>query len=196
MTGDRIAGIVLAAGESKRLGQPKQLLSWNGKSLVEHAARTALAAGLDPVVVVIGYRGDEMRQALHAPVTVVENPDWREGISTSLRAGLKALPEDAGAAILLLVDQPRVDARHLKAMVEAYRSSVQPIVVSTYQGRRSSPTLFDRSLFDELAHATGDSGGRSLVQDHPAWVTNVEADGELALLDVDTLDDWQRIQDA
>ena len=194
MTRDRLAGILLAAGESTRLGEPKQLLDWRGRPLIEHTARVALAAGLDPVVAVIGHRADEVRAALRAPVTIVENPNWQEGMSTSLRAGLLALPADVAAAIMLLVDQPLVDAKHLKAMIEAYRSSVHSIVVSTYQGDRGSPTLFDRSLFDELQRVSGDSGGRTIVQAHPDLVTNVEADSELLLLDVDTPEDWQRLR--
>ncbi|HEY4688065.1 MAG TPA: nucleotidyltransferase family protein [Anaerolineae bacterium] len=194
MKNDRIAGVILAAGESKRLGQPKQLISWNGKPLIEHTARVALAGGLDPVVVVIGYRADEVRAAIQAPATIIENPRWHEGMSTSLHAGLDALPSDVIAAIMLLIDQPRVDARHIKAMVEAYRSSVQPIVVSTFQGRRASPTLFDRSLFGELAQVSGDTGGRSVLLAHPDRVTAVEAGSEITLLDIDTPDDWQRIQ--
>ncbi len=194
MRSQRIAGLLLAAGESRRLGRPKQLLAWNGQPLIEHAARTALEAGLDPVVVVIGYRAGDVRAALRSPVTIVENPRWAEGMSTSLRAGLRTLPADVDGAVMLLVDQPRVAADHLRALIAAYRASGKPIVVSAVQGRRASPTLFDRSLFEPLMRVTGDAGGRSIIDANPALVELVEVEDELTLVDVDTLEDWQRIK--
>ena len=193
MTTKRIAGLLLAAGESVRLGQPKQLLAWHGVPLVEHAARTALRAGLYPVVVVIGFRAADMRAALKSPVTIVENPEWRAGMSTSLRAGLLALPGDADAAIMLLVDQPRLPETHLRAMIDAYEIMKAPIVVSAYRGRRASPALFDRSLFDQLVRVSGDVGGRPVIEANPHQVVQVEAGDELDLADVDTWEDWQRI---
>jgi len=194
MNRERVAGILMAAGASTRLGQPKQLLEWKGRPLIAHAAHTALDAGLDPVVVVIGHRAEEMRAALRsAPVTIVENPHWPEGMSTSMRVGLSTLPGDVDAAIFLLVDQPRIEARHLKAMIAAYRASDKRIVVSACKGRRASPTLFDRALFDQLLRITGDTGGRSIIDANPDWVEPVEADDERTLLDIDTLEDWQRL---
>ncbi len=193
MPSTRIAGVLLAAGESKRLGQPKQLLTWHGRPLIDHACQIALDAGLDPVVAVIGYRAADVRAALRAPVTIVENTRWPEGMSTSLRAGLSALPADVAAAIMLLVDQPRVAADHLRAMIAARAVSGKPIVVSACRGRRASPTLFDRALFDRLMQVTGDAGGRSVIQANPDLVEVVEVDDELTLVDVDTAEDWQRI---
>lgn len=189
----RIAGVLLAAGESKRLGQPKQLLAWHGRPLIDHVCQVALDAGLDPVVAVIGYRAADVRAAIRAPVTIVENVRWPEGMSTSLHAGLSALPADVTAAIMLLVDQPRVGADHLRSMIAARDVSGKPIVVSACRGRRASPTLFDRTLFDRLMQVTGDAGGRSVIQANPDLVEVVEVDDELTLADVDTAEDWQRI---
>lgn len=193
MRSNRIAAVLLAAGESRRIGQPKQLLRWKGKPLIEHAARTAINAGLRPVVVVIGSRADDMRAAIRSPVTIVENARWTEGMSTSLHAGLQALPDDVDAAIMLLVDQPRITAGHLRAMIEAYRESGKPIVGSAFQGRRASPTLFDRSLFDQLRQVSGDSGGRSVIEANPDQVTLVEAEDALTLQDIDSIQDWRRM---
>ena len=194
MNRERVAGILMAAGASTRLGQAKQLLEWKGRPLIAHGARTALDAGLDPVVVVIGHRADEMRAALRSmTVTLVENPRWPEGMSTSMQAGLSALPDDIDAAMFLLVDQPRIEARHLKAMIAVHRASSKHIVVSAFRGGRASPTLFDRALFDQLLRITGDVGGRSIIDAYPGMVEPVEADDELALLDIDTIEDWQRI---
>jgi molybdenum cofactor cytidylyltransferase len=191
--GERVAGLLLAAGESKRLGLPKQLLRWRGRPLIDHAAHTASEAGLSPVIVVVGYRVNDMRAAISAPVMIVENPRWPEGMSTSLRAGLLALPPDVDAAVMLLVDQPRIGADHLRALVAAYYATGKPIVGSTFQGRRGSPTLFDRSLFDALMAISGDEGGRAVIQANPDLLEMVEVEDELALLDVDTLEDWRRI---
>ncbi|HLF28497.1 MAG TPA: nucleotidyltransferase family protein [Anaerolineae bacterium] len=190
----RVAGILLAAGASQRLGRPKQLLEWNGQPLIAHAARTALAARLDPVIAVIGYRAGDMRAALlQTPVTLVENPRWPEGMSTSLHAGVRALPAEVEAAIMLLVDQPRISPAHLRAIVEAYQTSGKRIVSPAFQGRRASPTLFDRSLFEQLLSITGDTGGRSIVTANPHLAATIEIENELDVLDIDTLEDWQRI---
>jgi molybdenum cofactor cytidylyltransferase len=193
LRGKRIAAVLLAAGESSRMGQPKQLLQWRGRPLIEHAARTAVEAGLRPVVVVIGSRADDMRAAIRSPVTIVENARWAEGMSTSLQAGLQALPDDVDAAIMLLVDQPRIGAGHLRAVIEAYRESGMPIVGSAFQGRRASPTLFDRSLFADLMRIVGDEGGRSIVRANPQRLFLVEAGDALTLQDIDSIEDWQQM---
>ena len=194
MTSRRIAGVVLAAGASQRMGRPKQLLRWRGQSLIAHSAQAALGAGLNPVVVVVGSHAGEAAAELQTlAVTIVENPAWPEGMSTSMRAGLSALPADADAAILLPVDQPRLTSQHLWAMSAAYQASGKPIVVSTFHGQRSSPTLFDRTLFGQLLRVTGDVGGRPVVDANPDLVETVEAADERTLFDVDTDEDWQRM---
>lgn len=192
MTHRRVAGVLLAAGEARRLGRPKQLLEWQGETLITRAARTALDAGLDPVIAVIGSRAEMMRDALSAlPAIVIENPRWPDGMSTSMQAGLSALPETVGAVVMLLVDQPRVEAHHLRAIVAAYEAG-HPIVSLAFQGRRGSPTLFDRSLFDALMQIRGDEGGRSVVRDNAHLLGLVEVEDERIMLDVDTLEDWQQ----
>jgi len=190
---NRIAAIVLAAGESKRLGQPKQLVEWHGRPLIKHVAQTASDAGLDPVVVVVGYRADVMRSVMaDSAVILADNTHWPEGLSTSVRAGLLALPAEVDAAFFLHVDQPHVGADHLRAMIAAYHTSGKPIVASAFHGRRASPALFDRSLFDPLMLIRGDRGGRSIVDTHPDWVETVEAANEWTLEDIDTQEDLER----
>lgn len=188
-----IAAIILAAGESKRMRRPKQLIKWHGRALIEHVTQQAVDAALKPVVVVTGHRADEVRAALNHPLaTVVHNPDWPEGMSTSVRSGVAVLTSDIDAAVFLLIDQPRVDAAHIKAMITMYHNSGKPIIVSSYKGRRSSPTLFDRSFFEQLMHASGDSGGRAIIKANPESVASVEAANESTLVDIDTPETLRR----
>ena len=117
----QIAGIILAAGAASRMGQPKLLLPWKGEALICHAARTALAARLEPVIVVTGSGAAEMSAALQGlEVNVVHNPDWQTGQSTSVRAGLRALPQQTQAVIFLLGDQPYISPELLEALVKTY----------------------------------------------------------------------------
>ncbi|HLH24039.1 MAG TPA: nucleotidyltransferase family protein [Chloroflexota bacterium] len=182
-----VAGLLLAAGTSSRLGQPKQLLPYRGRTLLRHAAETGLAAGLEPLVVVIGAAADAMRRELAGlPVVVVENPRYAEGQSTSLRAGLAALPADAAAVVTLLVDMPRVDAPLIRALVAAWRARGAPIVRPTYEGRPGNPVLFAARLLPELARAEGDEGGRPVLRAHAAEVELLPVANAGVLQDVDT----------
>jgi molybdenum cofactor cytidylyltransferase len=201
---EKIAGIILAAGAAKRFGdgssqtQAKQLLSWRGESLVRHAARAALAAGLDPIVVVTGAYADSISQALDGlPVVFAHNPAWAEGQSQSLRAGLhfrsrgRSLAESAGAAVFLLADQPQIPPTLVRLLVEQHSASLAPIVAPLVGGRRANPVLFDRSTFPDLLSLTGDTGGRVLFQRYPvSWVPWLD---ESVLLDVDTPEDYERL---
>ena len=186
------AGIVLAAGGSVRLGQPKQLLAWQGEPLVRRAARTALESGLSPVIVVTGAYGEQVAQALeHLPVTIIHNPAWEAGQSTSVRAGLGALPEEIGSAMFFLSDQPFVTAELVGKILAAHHRSLAPLVAPRVAGRRANPVLFDRDAFAELGTLSGDAGGRSLFERYPAvWV---EWDDPSLLEDIDTPEDVRRL---
>lgn len=186
-----VAGIILAAGEAKRFGQPKQLLPWQGQPLVRHACRVALDAGLSPVIVVSGAYTPQIRQALAGlDVVLVHNPDWQAGQSTSIRAGLDAA-SGGGAALFLLADQPLVTASLLQALVEAHSVSLSPVVAPLVDGRRANPVLFDQDTFPELHNLTGDVGGRALFSKYsPEWLPWHDAN---LLLDIDTPEDYQRL---
>lgn len=193
MSDKRVAAIVLAAGEAKRMGRPKQLIEWNGRPLVAHVVQQAIEAALEPIIVVIGAYADQVRPAIDTSAArIVENPHWAQGMSTSVQAGLAVLESSIDAAIFLLIDQPHIDAAHIRAMIAAYQQSGRPIVVSAYQGKRASPTLFDRSFFDELMHVSGDSGGRSIIRAHPDRVRVVEVASEALLIDIDTQADLSK----
>jgi molybdenum cofactor cytidylyltransferase len=189
---ERIAGIVLAAGGSSRLGRPKQLLPWRGKPLVSTVAGTALSAGLSPVVVVIGSHGEEVKQALSdLPVSLVNNLQWEAGQSASVKAGLRVLPEMVGGAVFLLADQPQIPDTLIRSLVETHAQTLSPIVAPQIDGRRGNPVLFDRDTFVDFLALEGDAGGRKLFSRHQ--VTWVEWYGRDLLLDVDTPEDYQKL---
>lgn len=189
---EAVAGVILAAGGSSRMGQAKQLLPWRGQPLVRQAASTALAAGLSPVIVVVGAEGERVAAAVEdLPVIVARNPDWQAGQSSSVRAGVSALPAETGAAIFLLADQPHLPVTLLRSLVELHTASLSPLVAPRAGGRRANPVLVDRQLFAELMALTGDSGGRALFARFPAaWLDWYD---ERILLDVDTSEDYRRL---
>lgn len=193
----RIAGVVLAAGGSRRLGESKQLVLFRGKPLVWHAVRAAVEGGLSPVVVVVGSNGPAVRAALEGePVRFVENPSWQVGQSTSLRAGLNLAQRGSEAAIFLLADMPFVSAEVVRALVTEHRGTLTPIVAPRLDDRWCNPVLFDRSTYRALQSLEGDTGGRALF-DRFRMAGIPWADRSLSV-DVDTpmdLEDLRRLED-
>jgi molybdenum cofactor cytidylyltransferase len=188
----RIAGIVLAAGAATRMGRNKLLLAVGGESLVRRAARTAGEADLDPVVVVLGHEAERARAALEGVrCEVVLNPRHALGQSTSLDAGVAALPAAAKAAVVLLADMPLVTPAMIRAVVASYLESGAPIVSSRYGGVPAPPTLFARALFPELRGGEGEGRGRDVVHRHAGEVAFVEWPAS-SLEDVDEAGDLER----
>ncbi|MBL7162763.1 MAG: putative selenium-dependent hydroxylase accessory protein YqeC [Anaerolineales bacterium] len=187
-----IAGIVLAGGAATRYGEPKQLLPWRGRPLVWHVAKKALSAGLSPVVVVGGAYTALLREALaDLPVTLVDNPDWAEGQSTSVRAGLGAVSAQGGGVIFLLADQPQVPETLIRTLVEVHAQRRAPIVAPLVKGQRANPVLFDRSTLGDFLQLSGDVGGRKLFSKYPVeWVP---WHNDLPILDIDTPEDYQKL---
>jgi len=187
------AGIILAAGEARRYGQPKTLLPWQGKALIRHVAEAGLEAGLDPIVVVIGAVGEPLKQALAGlPVTIVENEEWRLGQSTSVRMGLRSLPEDCGAALFLLADQPTVTSAIIEALVRRHQQTLAPIIAPRIAGKRTNPVLFDRDTFPDLMNIEGDTGGRAIFSRYTLQYLDWKDVG--LLLDIDSPEDYQKLQ--
>ena len=189
-----IAGVVLAAGRSSRMGRNKLLFDLDGETVVQRAVRTAVRAGLEPVVVVVGHEADAVRAALATlPCSYVSNPRYAEGMNGSVCAGIAALPTGASAAVVLLADMPFVTAAMIARLVEAYRTGGALLVVSQYEGVQAPPTLFDASLFAELAGAEGRGCGKRMLRRHPHEAAFVSWPAA-ALADLDVPEDYERVK--
>lgn len=189
--------IILAAGASTRLGRPKQLLPFRSRSLLAHAAQTALASSCRPIAVVLGASAEQIQPALGPlPVRIVLNPDWKSGMGTSIRAGLQAVLEDGPsqayeAVLLMACDQPLVSAAHLNNLVEGRAESESSIAATDYAGTLGVPAVFHRSLFPALAALPPDAGAKRVILEHLDSVQRVSFPA--AAMDVDTLADYQRL---
>ena len=189
----RVAGVILAAGASRRMGRNKMLLELEGESLVRRAAQRALAAGLSPVVVVIGHEADRLRAELNGlPLELAVNPDYTGPTSGSLHRGLNLLGADVEAVVVMLGDMVRVSVETLAMLVAAARGTDAPLVVSRYGDVTAPPLLFRRALFGELLAWTGEGCGKAVVQAHRREAMYVERP-EALLTDVDTPEDFAAV---
>jgi molybdenum cofactor cytidylyltransferase len=185
----RIAAVVLAAGRSTRMRGPNKLLAEIARRpLVRIVAEEALASRADPVIVVAGHQRAEVEKALAGlRVRIVHNPDFAEGLGTSLRAGIAAVPADSDAAIVCLGDMPRVDATLMNRLIAAFDPDRGALaVVPTFEGKRGNPVLWSRRFFPDLMAIEGDVGARHLIGRYSEAVAEVPVDGKAALIDVDT----------
>ncbi|HSH74873.1 MAG TPA: nucleotidyltransferase family protein [Longimicrobiales bacterium] len=185
----RAAGVVLAAGLSRRMGgRDKVLVEVDGKPMVRRVVETALRAGLDPVIVVVRRAGSGVRRALEGlPVLYARNDSPEAGLSSSLREGLRSLGAESQAAVVLLGDMPWVRPADVAALVAAFDPAAgREICVPVYAGRRGNPVLWSARFFREMAGLEGDVGARALLSRHARSVHEVPAGGEGVLRDVDT----------
>jgi molybdenum cofactor cytidylyltransferase len=186
------AGIILAAGSSSRLGTPKQLLLWQGQPLVKIVSQKLLATGIQPIIVVVGAKSNAVKKALEdLDITTVENLYWKEGISTSIRAGIAALPDNIQAAIFATSDQPFVPESLIRKLIDAYGQTGAEIICPECKGELRNPVLFDKNLFAELAQLEGDTGGKALFDHHK--VSRVEWQNEEDFRDIDTQEEMQEM---
>ncbi len=188
-TPPKVAALVLAAGQSRRMGGPNKLLAVvDGKPLVRHAVDAALAARTAQVVVVVGHQQHEVRKALRAcKVRFVTNDDFAAGLSTSLKAGIAALGQDVDGAVVCLGDMPRISAAHVDRLVAAFNPiEGRTIVVPTWQGKRGNPVLWGRAHFQEFSDLAGDVGARHLIGKHADEVVEVAMEDGASQIDVDT----------
>jgi molybdenum cofactor cytidylyltransferase len=183
-----VAAVVLAAGGSTRLGRPKQLEPWGETTLLGHVVSAVQGFGTDEVWVVLGADAEDILAAVDlTDCGVVINPEWEEGIASSLRVGLDALNQlsRAEAALIVIGDQPHIDGRVVAQMMEARDRSSAPVVIPKYRYTWGNPVLVDRSLWPRLMSLEGDEGAQRLFKAHPEWVEEVWTD-QLPPRDVDT----------
>ena len=190
----RVSAAVLAGGGSKRLGRTKQLLPVSGTTMIEHVLHTVLDTSVDEVIVVLGHAAAEI--APHIPVgcRTVVNPDWQDGISSSIRAGLQAMDHRSEAALFVLADQPLLTSAALQRILYAYYGTTKAIVAPVYRGQRGAPALFDRRMFSALRSLNGDVGGHEVIQQFPHEVLPVEMEAAQMFLDVDTAADYEQLR--
>jgi molybdenum cofactor cytidylyltransferase len=192
-----IAALVLAAGQSRRMGGPNKLLmAVNGQPLIRKTIETIHAAGLRDIVVVLGHQETDIRSALAGMVVhFVTNPDYADGLSTSLKAGLSALAPEAQAALVCLGDMPLLKPDHLRHLMAGFDADTGKLIgVPTHHGKRGNPILWARQFFDDMRQVSGDTGARHLIGTHEALVYEVEFDDTAVLTDLDTAEQWQRFR--
>lgn len=190
----KTAIVILAAGASKRLGRPKQLLPWQGETLLLRTIKTALATPCRPVAVVLGAHAGIIQPTIeHLEVQIVLNPEWQQGMSTSLKIGLQTLltaNANLEAALFLVADQPLLSTTHLQQLL-AQPLDEGGIAASVYNEKASVPALFHRRWFSELLNLTGDQGARTLLTRHEAQVQSIPFPE--GAFDIDTLEDYEKL---
>jgi molybdenum cofactor cytidylyltransferase len=185
--------IVLAAGESRRMGTPKQLLPFGGKTILLTVVDRLLSSRADGVLVVLGCRAEEVRATLgDRPVRTLFNPDYARGMLTSVQAGVAALPPEATAALICLGDQPSVDPGVVDRVIEAQRRTGKGIVIPTFNGRRGHPALVGLRYRDEILALAGEPGLKAVMRGHPQDTVEVEVHRPEILDDIDTPEDYQK----
>ncbi len=192
-----IAAMILAAGESRRLGRPKQFLSYNGETLLNRAIRLAFEAGASPVLAVLGAQFDETLKMIHGTETIpVHNDQWRQGMGRSIETGMRALSvcsPDASGVLLMGCDQPRLTVEHLHSLINSAQSHSGPaIVASLYAGVQAVPAVFPREAFAALRELHGDTGARSIIAHSPFPVIDIAFEG--GEVDIDTPEDLAHLE--
>lgn len=194
----RIDGIILAAGLSKRFGRPKQLAEWRGRPLILQAAETALASRLRRVIVVTGHVANQVRAALrplaqYPNLHLVYTPEYEEGRASSIRCGVKALPEDSPAAMFLACDQPLITAELINALIDAFIQHRPLICHPVFGSIPSNPSIFAAELFPELMELSGDVGGRALIEKYRSRVHEHNISSPRVVTDVDREEDLESL---
>jgi molybdenum cofactor cytidylyltransferase len=189
------AGVILAAGASRRMGEPKQLLPVHGRPLLEAALAAACESRLDEVVVVLGAHADEIRRTVRlGRARVVLNPAYAEGMSTSLRAGIASLGSHVSRAVVILGDQPDISAEVVDLLLDTQAASGLPAAALSFDGLLHPPVVLAREMWGDIESLEGDVGCRALVRAHPELVAAVAADRPGGHpVDIDTREDFERL---
>jgi len=186
-----ISAILLAAGQSKRMGEPKQLMRFGQSTIVEQAIDNLLGSIVNELIVVLGHRAEEVRGLITTrPVRLAVNPDYQQGMSTSIIAGLNLVDSRARAVMLALGDQPFIDSQTINRLIDGFNNHDKGIVIPTYQSKRGHPIIFAMKYRKQLLELKGDVGARQLIQENPEDILEVVVDCEGILVDIDTVDSY------
>jgi molybdenum cofactor cytidylyltransferase len=192
-----LSAIVLAAGMSTRMGQNKLLLDFKDKPLIAHAVDTLLASEIDEVIVVLGNEADKIREKLRGKqVKLVENPDFREGLSTSVRAGVNAVSRQADGIMVYLADQPLLEPADVNRILRAFTHAKEvskSIIVPFFDGQRGNPVLLDSSYRETILGVIGDVGCKGVIKRYPDQVFVVEMESDHVVRDVDTIQEYEEV---
>jgi molybdenum cofactor cytidylyltransferase len=190
----KVAGVILAAGFGQRMGTVKSLLPFGGTTLLETVLNNARRSKLTNIIVVLGYASEKIRRKVqfHGCVVVVNN-DYSKGQSSSLQAGIGALPKDTAGVMFLLGDQPFIDAQLIDNLIAGFRERSRRILLPTCDGQRGNPAVVPRHVFSSIAGITGDTGLRVLFPQLQGQVWEMETGDPGILLDIDTMEDYQRL---
>ncbi|MCF8068979.1 MAG: molybdenum cofactor cytidylyltransferase [Desulfobacterales bacterium] len=191
----RIAGIILAAGKSTRMGKPKQLLLYKGRPMLANIIESALRSNLDEVIVVLGHQYEAVKKKIKLNhVNVVINHHYEKGQSTSLKAGMDTVLSLYDGVMFLLGDMPFVDDKVINNLIETYKHSEKEIIVASFHQKRGHPVLFNGSLFSELKQiAEKDEGARSILEKYPDRIEYVEFSDDRIFIDIDTQKDYENL---
>ena len=190
----KISGVILAAGSASRMGKTKQLLPFEGTTLLGQVIKNAKKSALHEIIIVLGHKADKISQTLnHSKIKIVRNKDFLKGQSTSLIKGLENVSIDCDAAMFILGDQPLVKAPVINTLINAFETSSAQIVIPYYKERRGNPVTLARSIFDSLTSLTDDRGARALFDEFKESILKVQIPDSGILIDVDTMDDYERL---
>ena len=186
--------IILAAGSASRMGKPKQLLSYQGSSLISHAAKAAINSICQPVLVILGAYVEQIKPQIDKlPVQIVKNPDWETGMSSSITVGINAINQShpqLDAVIIALADQPLISTAVFNKLIQSYQETENIIIAAAYNDVVGVPALFNRALFSELINLKGDRGAKALMRKYKNELLSISIPE--AAIDIDTPDDYEK----
>lgn len=190
----KISGIILAAGESRRMGRPKLSLPWGESTIIESVVDHFLNCKVNELIVVVGGDQEPIKRALTSkPLRIVENPNYQEGMGASIRQGVEAASGRADAYLIGLGDQPLVTTDIIDRLIAAFTEERPGIAVCAHEGRHGHPVIFSRTFRDALCGLKGDRGGRDLIKEHAAEVKKVEMGSRAIFVDIDTPEDYRAL---
>ena len=186
-----VSAILLAAGESKRMGKPKQLMPWGKTTMVEQAIDNLLNSNVNEAIVVLGYGAEEiMEKIAPKPIKIAVNPMYHQGMSTSIITGLKLINDSARAIMLALADQPLIESQIINRLIDEFCDHNKGIAIPTYQNKRGHPVIFAIKYKEELLRLQGDIGGRQIIKEHPDDILEVAVTSPSINIDIDTTSNY------